>query len=218
MMAALLLISCGSSAASAHKAHLKQADAAVAEIATPGPATVPPETGATPHDHSKHTATSAAVVADATGSGRASPENNVPRPLAWLGRFHPPLTHFPIALLTIAAIGEFLLIRTGEVRFEHAVRFTVVFGAAASLVAATLGWLFAGFHLVDGEWPMTAHRWAGTTTAFVSIGLLFLSNRTSRSGEPRKAFRIVLFSSAVLVSVTGFLGGALIYGLDHYSW
>jgi uncharacterized membrane protein len=217
-MPALILVFSGSGAALAHEAHLKQVDAAPAEVAAPVPATVPAGGGTTPHDHSKHAAVPKVVTADAAGADQAGPENNVPKPLGWLGKFHPPLTHFPIALLTIAAVGELLFIRTDEVRFEHAVRFTVGFGAISSLAAATLGWFFAGFQLVDGEWPMTAHRWFGTATALLSVGLLLLSSRTRRSEESRKSFRIVLFASVALANVTGFLGGALIYGLDHYSW
>jgi hypothetical protein len=29
---------------------------------------------------------------------------------------------------------------------------------------------------------------------------------------------MALFAEAMLVAITGFLGGSLIYGLDHYAW
>jgi len=38
-------------------------------------------------------------------------------------------------------------------------------------------------------------------------------------GTPeRQRFRGALLVGAVLIGVSGFLGSALIYGLDHYSW
>ena len=37
------------------------------------------------------------------------PPEGVPRPLAWLGKFHPPAVNFPIAMLTAAALSELLL-------------------------------------------------------------------------------------------------------------
>jgi hypothetical protein len=86
------------------------------------------------------------------------------------------------------------------------------------VVAALLGWLFAGFQLVDDEWVMTAHRWAGTSTALLSVGLLVLGERARAGVDSRGPFRAVLFSGTVFVAVTGFLGGSLIYGLDHFNW
>ncbi len=64
---------------------------------------------------------------------------------------------------------------------------------------------------------MTAHRWTGTVTAFWALALLGLLGRTPASAS-RTRFRAVLFAGAGLVGVTGFLGGSLIYGLDHYTW
>jgi uncharacterized membrane protein len=142
----------------------------------------------------------------------------VPRLLAWFGKFHPLLTHFPIALLIAAALGEILLMRRPGMFFEHAVRFCVGFGAVAAMAAALLGWFFGGFQLNDDEWLMTAHRWTGTATAFWAVLLLVVSERTLAGTAPRRSFRFALFAGAGLVAASGFLGGLLIYGLDHYAW
>ena len=138
--------------------------------------------------------------------------------LAWLGKFHPALTHFPIALLSSAALAELLFMRRRSLLFEHAVRFSVNLGALSALLAAALGWLFAGFQLTDDEWVMTAHRWAGTATALWAVALLVVCARTETGSTRRRGLRIVLFGGALSVAATGFLGGALIYGLDHYAW
>jgi uncharacterized membrane protein len=147
--------------------------------------------------------------------------SNVPAPLAWLGRFHPPLTHFPIALLVAAAIAEALFIRRPMALFEDAARFCVWIGTGGALAAALLGWFYAGFHIVDDEWVMTTHRWFGTGTALWSILVFVLCERVFGGAEintaSRKHFRIALFVGAGLVSVTGFFGGALLYGIDHYT-
>ena len=137
--------------------------------------------------------------------------------LSWLGRFHPPLTHFPIALLIAAAAAELLFIRSGSVLFEHSVRFSVWSAALTALPAAVLGWFFGGFHLVDDEWVMTAHRWSGTGAALLALWILLLLERTGREPASRGLFRAALFSGAALVAAAGFFGGALLYGLDHYS-
>jgi uncharacterized membrane protein len=168
-----------------------------------------------PHDHRDH---GGAHSGRARAGFSSAVESNVPKPLAWLGKFHPPLTHFPIALFVAAALAELLFIRTGSSQFEHAARFCVWLGAGGALAAASLGWLFGGFHIVDKEWVMTAHRWAGTGTALLAIGVLFLSERAVSGRAPRSQYRLALFAAATLVTVTGFLGGTLIYGLDHYAW
>jgi uncharacterized membrane protein len=184
----------------------KQEAAAPAE-----PAPVEPETGSHEHAEVQPQRVEAAAA-------HPYPPEGVPRPLAWLGKLHPLATHFPIALLSVAALAELLLLRRPQELFLGAVRFCVWAGAIGALVAAPLGWLFAGFHLLDDEWVMTAHRWVGTGTALWALVVLVLCERTYRSATDRKAFRLALLLGAALVGVAGFLGGSLIYGVDHFAW
>jgi uncharacterized membrane protein len=213
---ALALLLCAATPAGAHEAHQQKAEesAGAHEEAPLTESHVAAESK--PHDHANHgqTEDDHAIVSDETPQA----ESNVPKPLAWLGKFHPPLTHFPIALLTAAALAELLFMRTQKAGYRQAVLFTVRLGAAAALLAAPLGWFFAGFHLVDEEWVMTAHRWAGTAMALLAVVLLALLERGELTETRQSRFRLALFSAAGLVGATGFLGGALLYGLDHYAW
>ena len=145
------------------------------------------------------------------------PPEGVPRPLAWLGKFHPLAVHFPIAMLIAAALSELLLMRTGHELFLHSTRFAVWVGSLGALAAATLGWFFAGFRIADEEWLMTTHRWLGTSASALAPVVLFLCERAYRSSE-RQAFRLALFPLAAVVALTGFFGGALLYGIDHFAW
>ena len=108
--------------------------------------------------------------------------------------------------------------RLGRPLFEHAVRYCVWLGAGGAFAAAALGWLFAGFVLVDDEWVMTAHRWWGTGTAAWAVLILASCERTYCQHSARGVFRFALFAGALLVCVTGFFGGSLLYGLDHFAW
>jgi hypothetical protein len=50
---------------------------------------------------------------------------------------------------------------------------------------------------------------------------LYELSELSRSPDRRKTricFRASLVLAVILVSVTGFLGGAVVFGLDHYKW
>ena len=142
---------------SAHEAHEERNETASAEIQRPA------------KNRTDAVAEHASVVGieETTRSPSRHHEapEGVPPLLAWIGRFHPPLVHFPIALLSAAALAELLLVATGKAFFDSAVRFCVWGGALGAVGAALLGWLFGGFRVVDDEWVMTSHRWLGTATA-----------------------------------------------------
>jgi uncharacterized membrane protein/mono/diheme cytochrome c family protein len=140
--------------------------------------------------------------------------------IAWLGKFHPAAVHFPIGLLTAAAVAELLRLATAKLAFADAARYCVWFGSIAAVGAGALGWFLAGFRVSDASWIMTMHRWLGTFVV-AWCGLVLVLCEASRRPDRRQArlwFRAALFIVAALVSVTGFFGGALVFGLDHYTW
>ena len=224
MALALALLFCATAPALAHEGHKKQAQepseepTVVANEATTALPAADARQHEGAHDHSRHGRE--ADPAGCAGDHREVTGSNVPKPLAWLGKFHPPLTHFPIALLTAATLAELLFMRTGAASYRDALLFCVRLGAGAGAIAAVLGWFFAGFRFFDDEWVMTAHRWAGTAVALFSMWLLYLAEKLGDENPNGTAapFRAVLFTAAGLVGATGFLGGALLYGLDHYAW
>jgi mono/diheme cytochrome c family protein/uncharacterized membrane protein len=140
--------------------------------------------------------------------------------MGWLGRFHPPVVHFPIALLTAAAFAELLRTATGKPGYDAVTRYCVWLGALSGVVAGGLGWFLGGFVLNDASWVMLAHRWLGTSTVSCASLVLILSEISRRSDRYHILmwFRVMLFIVAALVLVTGFFGGAVVYGLDHYTW
>jgi len=139
--------------------------------------------------------------------------------IAWIGRFHPAVVNFPIAMLTGAALAECLLIATGRAYFAGAGRFCLWVGALGAVAGALLGWCFGGFHVVDEQWILTTHRWLGTATAASSVVAVVVGERAARRPDAsRKPHRFALFACAAMVAITGFFGGSLVYGLDHYAW
>ena len=159
-----------------------------------------------PHDH-------------ATGHGQS--KSGLAKLISWLGKFHPPTTHIPIGMLIGAALGEGLYILTKRDFFGNAGTFCVVVAAFGAIGAVTLGWFNGGFALVDDEWVQTVHRWLGTSTALATLLTSAMLIRCSQPGAKPNArlwYRISLFTAAGLVGATGFFGGALVYGLNHYAW
>jgi uncharacterized membrane protein len=142
--------------------------------------------------------------------------------LRWIGRMHPVSTHFPVALMFVAVFAESLAWWTRRDSWLQTVRFLVVLAALGAISAAALGWINAYFASYTGQLApvLKWHRWLGTGTAVwavVCAGLV-LVNECREGTKDRQRFRGALLLGAALVGVTGFLGSALIYGLDHYAW
>ncbi len=152
----------------------------------------------------------------------ASSQDFTSKLIRWLGNFHAPSVHFPIALLTAAALAELLRMAApgAPERFQLVSRFCVWLGTLSALAAAVLGWFMGGFRLLDPSWVMTTHRWLGTLVAAGSLFVLFLCAR-SRPPDRRRTligFRAALFVLAGIVTVAGFFGGAVVFGINHYAW
>ena len=152
------------------------------------------------------------------------------RPLAFgrrvvrdLGQFHPLTTHFPIALLIVAVPAELIWTLTRRDSWKATARFCVALGAAGAVVTAALGWCDAVFtnHTGTAAQVLVWHRWFGTATAVWAVLTAVLSELANQRGNPRGRvywFRATLFVTVVLVAASGYLGAALIYGLNHFVW
>ena len=158
------------------------------------------------HDHASHD------EARETGSWKW---------VAWLGRLHPMIVHFPIALLTLAAFAELQGMWRRSSRFVFAARFCVWAGALGAFVAAPLGWADAlgvgGDYSGSSARILLLHRWAGTATAVLAGVTLLACERHHRTDRAswRRWYHGALFLGALLVALTGHLGSSLIYGWDY---
>ncbi len=144
------------------------------------------------------------------------------RGLRWLGQFHPVTTHFPVALMMVAVLAEALGWWTRRPSWLETVRFLVFISALGAVSAGALGWMnayFSSYSKAPGA-LLWWHRWLGTGTAVwvvICAGLLLI-HKCEEGSKQRQQFRGALLLGAALVSISGFLGSALIYGLDHYAW
>jgi mono/diheme cytochrome c family protein/uncharacterized membrane protein len=140
--------------------------------------------------------------------------------ILWLGKSHPAAVHFPIALLTAAAVAELLRLATRRPAFDTVSRYCVWFGTLTAVAAGVLGWFLGGFRLTDSSWALMTHRWLGTATV-ACAGLVLVLSEVSRRPDRRRTrtgSRVALLLVAALALVTGFFGGAVVFGLDHYAW
>lgn len=146
----------------------------------------------------------------------------IDRAIRLAGRFHPVAAHFPIALVLVAVIAEALAFFANSRFFQNAARFNIAVAALAGIVAALLG-LAAE---VNANYPaelarhLFIHKWLGISTCVVTIFAAAMSEmwHHRRGLAFRSGYRIFLLVSALLVSLTGYFGGCLVYGLSHFSW
>jgi uncharacterized membrane protein len=129
-----------------------------------------------------------------------------------LGRLHPLLVHFPIALL-LAALGAELFQRRKEGPSEAGF-FCLALGTVGALAAASTGWLFAEHDPPGVHDLLFRHRWSGVGVAASAAVTLVSAWRWRRSGEARLArpTHLGLLLTAGLVAASAHLGGEMVYG------
>jgi uncharacterized membrane protein len=135
--------------------------------------------------------------------------------MALIGRLHPVLVHFPIGLVFIAAVAEMVAMTTGRGDWRAVAVANVRAGAVFAIGATIAGWRLASSAGIETTSSLEWHRWLGTITAVAVLGAA-MATAGARGHSPFAAwvYRITLFWAAALVTVTGHLGGLLVWGAD----
>lgn len=147
--------------------------------------------------------------AERAGHDESSAENG--SVLSVFRQLHPASVHFPIGLLLMATLTEFMFMSRRSPERDAAVRIMIFGGAAGTLVAAAFGWVHTGLWF-GGDTVMHLHRWNGML--LIVLGAI-AAKLAYDQNEKRTGLRILLASIAVLVIAQGFLGGELAHGPDH---
>lgn len=133
-----------------------------------------------------------------------------------LGRLHPLLLHFPIALLLTAALLELLGGSRRSPAFVRATLLCLAVGSLGALLAAASGWYLAEFRSVSTRQASTLlwHRWGGVGVAGVSVLALLtgLLARNQVTGLLLVLFRGLLLALGITTGLVAHLGGQLTWG------
>jgi len=135
--------------------------------------------------------------------------------MALIGRLHPLLIHFPIALVIVAAIAEAAATLSKDERWRTLAVANVRAGAAFALTAVIAGWFFAWSLGSDAPPTLEWHRWLGT----VAAGLTFVAAFATASAKPRAGwalwmYRIALLVAGIVMAIAAHLGALLVWGAD----
>lgn len=131
----------------------------------------------------------------------------------FIGRFHPLLVHFPIALFLLVPILE---VAGRSTRFTHlrlSVNFVVALATVGASSAAILGWCLARSGGYSGR-LITQHMWGGVALSLVCWVCWLLGTQFRESTTP---YAIALALGTGLVAWTGYRGGQLSLGQNHLT-
>lgn len=135
--------------------------------------------------------------------------------LAGIGRFHFIFLHFPIALIVMTVVAEWLWIWFASSLFSHAARFMILSAAIFALPTALLGLAlgygqnYEGISLDLYVW----HRYFGFLTAGLAILAAILRERyLQKYSTSLVGYYVCLFLLFLSVSLTGAFGGSLAFG------
>ncbi len=138
--------------------------------------------------------------------------------LQTIGRLHVATVHFPIALLVVAGLIEsWRWVRRGDKPSPAGV-FCLVSGTIALLLAAAMGWIHKGFSQFSGPSGTTLlqHQWLGVAAGAAGLVAIMLLV-AARSARGLKVYRAAVILVALLVAVTGHLGGSLTHGQGYLT-
>ncbi len=155
------------------------------------------------------------AVADQT---QTVPVDRVP----FLGRLHPVIVHFPLAGIPVALLGFLIWLRTGRESFARA----DVPALFIATIAAGGAWYTGGIAHESMRFSESMEVIAGrhdTVSTIILVVVLCLSAlRIWRWNRMTGAWRWVygggLAVAAVLLGITGFLGGSLVFGPGHLGF
>lgn len=137
---------------------------------------------------------------------------------SFIGRFHPILVHLPIGMLVLAFIMALIGKFKKSEEFNPAVRFSLLVGAVAAIVAAVTGFLLSNDGGYDED-VLEFHEKLGIAVAIVSSFTYVLYknevSKTDKLAKLRSQRFLFLGIIVLLLGFTGHFGGTLTHGKGY---
>lgn len=133
--------------------------------------------------------------------------------LELLGRLHPAVVHFPIGILILAFILQYLSPKPIREKSEL-IWFVLFIGTVSAVVASILGWILSW----SGEYAETAvsrHKWPGVYLCIASLILLYIHKFREKTKLNYQLYHGFFIGSMVLLILTAHYGASLTHGSGY---
>jgi len=150
-------------------------------------------------------------------SNKPAPKTFEGRLMAWIGKWHPALIHFPIALLLTVALLELAAVVRRKPIYAASNKILLTVGVAGAFVAAPMGWFNAGLPMPDDSLALTIHRWLGTALPFLLLGLWYLKRPADQAAVrlSSRGYEALLVVAVLLILVQAYFGAEVTHGANH---
>jgi uncharacterized membrane protein len=129
--------------------------------------------------------------------------------MAFAGRLHPVLIHFPTALILLAVTAEPVFLAARDARRQVIAPVSGQAGATSAAAADGAGRLPAAAGAMDPTPYLVWHRWLGTAVAVLAVAAALAVRARATS-----LYRVSLFTAGARLPIAGHLGGVLVWGAD----
>jgi uncharacterized membrane protein len=133
--------------------------------------------------------------------------------LQFIGRFHPLVVHFPIALFLLVPILELAGFSDRFSYLRPSAEFVLGIATISATVAVILGWCLARSGGYSGP-LMQQHMWGGILLALTAWACWFQRSTELGSGF---LYVVAVLGGTILVAWTGYRGGQLSLGEQHLT-
>lgn len=136
----------------------------------------------------------------------------------FLGRLHPMIVHFPIAVLFVALVLEAFTFKGKNQELRFPINVLLIIGAGSAAAAAVFGLFLKTQDDYTGE-LVTLHQWTGIATAMLAVMAIFIHRAVLRHNRTGllKAYRGVLIATVLGVTIAGHYGASLTHGEDFLT-
>ena len=128
----------------------------------------------------------------------------------FISHLHPVLVHLPIGILLIAVLFQFLSAKEKFQSLHTAISIALFWGMLSAIASCISGFLLSQSGDYDED-LVSKHQWLGIATAAVSVVAWFLNKKNN------KQIKWAMGLMALLIIITGHLGGSLTHGSDYLT-
>jgi uncharacterized membrane protein/mono/diheme cytochrome c family protein len=131
----------------------------------------------------------------------------------FLGRLHPMIVHFPIAVLFVALVLESFTLRGKNKELRFPINVLLLIGAGSAVAAVAFGWLLKTQDDYSGD-LVILHQWSGIATAILAMVTILLHRFiiSRQRFDLLKTYRAFLTMTVLGVTIAGHYGASLTHG------